>query len=228
MFKKYKGETIYNYIPEYYPQIDVENPVFVKLPPNMKDPRLSDIEREIHQYWHLIHPLLREYIVMLVRYIKQLGESSDEIEHLRRSLDIETQNSTQLSEENRQLKAQVSDLLIEKKALQEKVEDLMESRPTISADEFNALKMLTSSNFDVSKDDLETLLKKAVQTVRESEEIKKAREEREKMRKELEEAKAHFEKTQQEVGETFQKRLLEAQRRIDELEEELAKYKQQG
>ncbi|UJG43044.1 MAG: hypothetical protein K9W46_11800 [Candidatus Heimdallarchaeum endolithica] len=226
MFKKYKGETIYNYIPEYQPQVNVESPVFVKLPPDMKDPRLTDIEREIHQYWNIIHPLLREYIVMLARYIKQLGEGSDEIEHLRRSLDIETQNSTQLSEENRELKAQVSDLLIEKKALQEKVEDLMKSRPTISADEFNALKMLTSSNFDVSKDDLETLLKKAVQTVRESEEIKKAREERDKMRKELEEAKAHFEKTQQEVGETFQKRLLEAQRRIEELEEELAKYKQ--
>ncbi|RLG12424.1 hypothetical protein DRN69_06745 [Candidatus Pacearchaeota archaeon] len=226
MFKKYKGETIYNYIPEYQPQVNVESPVFVKLPPDMKDQRLTDIEREIHQYWNIIHPLLREYIVMLARYIKQLGEGSDEIEHLRRSLDIETQNSTQLSEENRELKAQVSDLLIEKKALQEKVEDLMKSRPTISADEFNALKMLTSSNFDVSKDDLETLLKKAVQTVRESEEIKKAREERDKMRKELEEAKAHFEKTQQEVGETFQKRLLEAQRRIEELEEELAKYKQ--
>ena len=226
MFKKYKGETIYNYIPEYQPQVNVESPVFVKLPPDMKDPRLTDIEREIHQYWNIIHPLLREYIVMIARYIKQLGEGSDEIEHLRRSLDIETQNSTQLSEENRELKAQVSDLLIEKKALQEKVEDLMKSRPTISADEFNALKMLTSSNFDVSKDDLETLLKKAVQTVRESEEIKKAREERDKMRKELEEAKAHFEKTQQEVGETFQKRLLEAQRRIEELEEELAKYKQ--
>ncbi|MHA1866692.1 MAG: hypothetical protein ACTSXD_01355, partial [Candidatus Heimdallarchaeaceae archaeon] len=185
MFKKYKGETIYNYIPEYQPQVNVESPVFVKLPPDMKDPRLTDIEREIHQYWNIIHPLLREYIVMLARYIKQLGEGSDEIEHLRRSLDIETQNSTQLSEENRELKAQVSDLLIEKKALQEKVEDLMKSRPTISADEFNALKMLTSSNFDVSKDDLETLLKKAVQTVRESEEIKKAREERDKMRKEL-------------------------------------------
>ena len=123
MFKKYKGETIYNYIPEYQPQVNVESPVFVKLPPDMKDPRLTDIEREIHQYWNIIHPLLREYIVMLARYIKQLGEGSDEIEHLRRSLDIETQNSTQLSEENRELKAQVSDLLIEKKALQEKVNE---------------------------------------------------------------------------------------------------------
>ncbi|MHA1399342.1 MAG: hypothetical protein ACTSQE_03205 [Candidatus Heimdallarchaeaceae archaeon] len=226
MSKKYKGETIFNYLPEYYPQINVDTPVFTKLPPDLKDSRLSDIEREIHQYWNLIHPLIREYIILLSKHIRGLGEGYEELEHLRRSLDIEVENSAQLSEENRELKAQISDLLIDKKGLEEKLNDLMSSRPTISADEFNALKLLTSSNFDVSKDNLEELLKKAVQTARESEEIKKAREERDKMRKELEEAKKHFEKTQLEVGETFQKRLLEAQKRIDELEEELSKYKQ--
>ncbi len=223
MGKKYKGETIYDYLPEYLTEIDVSNPVFVKLPPDMKNRRLSSLEREIHTYWHLVHPMIREYITILAKTIKELGEGSEQIEHLRRSLDIEVENSTKLSEENRKLKSQISDLLIDKKGLEEKVKDLLSNRPTISADEFNALKMLTSANFDVSKDDLETLLKKAVQTVRESEEIKKARAERDKMRQELEEAKKNFEKTQLEVGETFQKRLLEAQKRIDELEEELSK-----
>jgi len=223
---RFKGDTIHNYIPEYYPQIDVETPTFVKLPTNIKDARLKDVEREVHQYWELIHPLVREYIAMATKYVKDLGEGSEQLEHLRRSLDIEVQNSAQLSEENRKLKSQLSDLMIDKKGLEEKVKDLMANRPSITAEEFNALKLLTSSKFDTSSEDVEILMKKAIQEVRESEAIKKAKEERDKMAKELEEAKKHFEKTQTEVGETFQKRLLDAQARIDELEEELAKYKQ--
>ena len=46
-----------------------------------------------------------------------------------------------------------------------------------------------------------------------------------KMKKELEDAKNHFERTQTEVGVTFQKKLLEAQSRIDELENELAQFR---
>jgi len=54
--------------------------------------------------------------------------------------------------------------------------------------------------------------------------MKKAREEKEKMQKELESEKARFEKIQKDVGETFQKKLMEYQARQDELEEELEQY----
>ncbi|MHA1222170.1 MAG: hypothetical protein ACTSSG_03600 [Candidatus Heimdallarchaeaceae archaeon] len=224
MSKKYKGETIYNYLPDYLASENVESPVFVKLPPDVKDPRLKDIEREIVQYWDILHPLVREYVLKIVRYLNKFGEGSEDLEHLRRSLDIEIDNSAQLSEENRKLKAQISDLVIEKKALEEKVQDLMKLRPEVSAEEVNAMKLMISSKYDVSTDNFQELMKKAVQEVRESEEIKKAKEERRKMEQELEEAKKHFEKTQVEVGETFQKKLLECQARIAELEEELSKY----
>ncbi|MHA2357645.1 MAG: coiled-coil domain-containing protein [Candidatus Heimdallarchaeaceae archaeon] len=223
--KRHKGETIYNYIPEYLPSINVDNPVFVKLPPDKKDTRLKDVEREIIQYWELLHPIVREQMIMLTKYVNEFGEGTDELVHLRRSLEIEIENSSELSEENRKLKAQISDLVIDKKALNEKIQDMISERPSITMEEVNAMKMLTSSKFDVSSENLETLLQQAVQEVRESAEIKKAREERDKMQRELEEAKAHFEKTQSEVGETFQKKLLESQARIDELEEELAKYR---
>ena len=49
--RKHKGETIYNYLPEYLPSIDTENPIFVKLPSDRKDTRLKDVEREIIHYW---------------------------------------------------------------------------------------------------------------------------------------------------------------------------------
>ncbi|MHA1686663.1 MAG: hypothetical protein ACTSYD_09705 [Candidatus Heimdallarchaeaceae archaeon] len=227
--KKYKGETLFNYIDplEYEASLNVDSPFFVKLPENVRDLKLKELERELHQYWDLIHPMVREYILMLTKYVNKFGEDLEETVHLRRTLDIEIQNSAELAEENRKLKAQLSDLMIEKKGLEEKVRDLLKSRPEVSKEEVESLKLLLSSKFDVKSDDIETLLKKAVQEVRESEAIKKAKEERDKMKKELEEAKAHFEKTQQEVGETFQKKLMEYQARIEELEEELAKYKQQ-
>jgi hypothetical protein len=223
--RKYKGETIFNYLPEYLPSVDIENPIFVKLPADRKDTRLKDVEREIIQYWEIIHPLVREHIVMLAKYVNDLGEGTEEVDHLRRSLELEINNSAELSEENRKLKAQISDLVIDKKGLDEKLKDMMKSRPSISGEEFKALKMLTSSKFDVSSNDLETLLKRAIQEIRESEEIKRAREDRDKMQKELDEAKKNFEKIQTEVGETFQKKLLASQARIDELEEEVEKLR---
>ena len=223
--KKHKGETIFNYIPDYLPSINIENPIYTKLPPNIKDSRLKDIERELVGYWDLLHPMVREYMVKIIKYMNEFGEGSDDLDHLRRTLDIELSNSSELSDENRKLKAQISDLLIEKKALDEKVGDMMANRPIITAEELQGLKMLVSSKYDITSGSVDELLQKAVQEARESEEIKKAKEERDKMKKELEEAKARFEKTQTEVGETFQKRLLESQARIEELEEELNSYK---
>jgi hypothetical protein len=223
--RKHKGETIYNYLPEYLPSLNVENPVFVKLPPDRKDTRLKDVEREIIQYWEIIHPLVREYISMLTKYVNDLGEGTEEVDHLRRSLELEINNSAELSEENRKLKAQISDLVIDKRGLNEKVQDMLKARPSITEEEVKALKMLTSSQYDISSNDLDNLLKQAIQDIRESEEMKKAREERDKMQKELEDAKKNFEKIQAEVGETFQKKLLASQARIDELEEELEKLR---
>ncbi|MCK5141161.1 MAG: hypothetical protein KAQ70_03125, partial [Candidatus Heimdallarchaeota archaeon] len=198
---------------------------YVKLPPDRKDTRLKDVERELVEYWELLHPIVREYMIMIVKYVNELGQGTDDLEHLRRSLEIELSNSSELSDENRKFKAQVADLLIEKKALKEKVDDMMSNRPIINAEELQSLKMLISSKYDVSSGSLDELMANAVQEARESEEIKKAKEERDKMKKELEEAKNHFEKTQAEVGETFQKKLLESQVRIEELEEELASSK---
>jgi len=223
--RKHKGETIFNYVPDYLPSFNVDNPLYVKLPPDRKDSKLKDVERELIEYWDILHPIVREYITMIVKYVNELGQGTDDLEHLRRSLDIELSNSSELSDENRKLKSQVADLLIEKKALEEKVSDMMSNRPTISTEELQSLKMLISSKYDVSSGSLDELMTKAVQEARESEEIKKAKEERDKMKKELEEAKEHFERTQVEVGETFQKRLLESQTLIEELEEELANYK---
>ena len=111
---KYKGETIFNYIPDYLPTFNVDNPVNVKLPPDRKDSRLKDVERELIEYWDLLHPMVREFLIMVIKYVNEFGEGSDDLEHLRRSLDIELSNSAELSDENRKLKSQVSDLLIEK------------------------------------------------------------------------------------------------------------------
>jgi hypothetical protein len=223
--RKHKGETIYKHLPEYLPSIGTENPIFVKLPPDRKDTRLKDVEREVIQYWDIIHPLVKEYIIMLTKYVNELGEGTEAVDHLKRSLDLEINNSAELSNENRKLKAQISDLVVDKKGLNEKVQDLIKARPSVSAEEVKALKMLTSSQFDVSSGDLENLLKQAVQEVRESDEIKKAREDRDKMQKELDEEKKNFDRIQIEVGETFQKKLLTLQTRIDELEEELEKLR---
>ncbi|TET79714.1 MAG: hypothetical protein E3J43_03135 [Candidatus Heimdallarchaeota archaeon] len=224
--KKYKGETIYDYVPDYYPTTNVDNPVFTKLPPGRKDSRMKDVERELVQYWEIIHPMVREYLITVVRYMNEFGEGSEDLEHLRRSLDLELTNSSELSEENRQLKAQISDLVVEKKALNEQINDLLDARPKASAEEINAMKLLISSQTDLSAADIDEKMRKAVQEVRESVEMKKANEDRAKMKKELEEAKVQFEKIQTEVGITFQKKLLEAQSRIDKLEEELAQYKE--
>ncbi|MBY9001044.1 MAG: hypothetical protein KGD64_09030 [Candidatus Heimdallarchaeota archaeon] len=223
--RKHKGETIFNYIPDYLPSFNVDIPVYVKLPPDTKDARLKDVERELIEYWDLLHPIIKEYLMMIVKYVNKFGEGSDNLVNLRRSLDIELSNSAELSDENRKLKAQVADLIVEKKALDEKVNDMMSNRPIVSAEELQSLKMLVSSKYDVSSGSVDELMARAVQEAKESEEIKKAKEERDKMRKELEEAKKSFEKTQTEVGVTFQKKLLESQARIEELEEELANYK---
>lgn len=223
--KKYKGETIYDYIPDYYSSVNIDSPVFTKLPPGQKDARLKDVERELVQYWELLHPMVREYLTMVVRYMNQYGEGSEDLEHLRRSLDLELQNSSELSEDNRKLKSQLADIMVEKKALDEKVNDLLSNKAQISDEEIRAMKLTLSSGANISETSLEELLKKAVQEVRESEEIKSAREDRQKMKKELDDAKEHFEKTQAEVGITFQKKLLEAQAKIDELEEELSQYR---
>ena len=223
-YKKFKGETIENYIQEYIPLINVDDPTFVKLPVDKKDNRLKDIEREIFQYWQLINPIIREYIKMIVDYLNDFGAGTENLESLRRSLDLELQNSSELSNENRKLKAQVSEMMIDKKMLREKYDDLIKEKPTVSKEEFESLKLMTSSKYDVSTGDFETLLSKALQDVRESDAMKKAREEKEKMQKELESEKARFEKIQKDVGETFQKKLMEYQARQDELEEELEQY----
>ena len=223
--KKYKGETIYDYVPDYYPTTNVENPVFTKLPPGRKDSRMKDVERELVQYWEIVHPMIREYLITIIRYMNEFGEGTEDIVHLRRSLDLELTNSAELSEENRKLKAQISDLVVEKKALDEKVSDLLASRPQQTAEEIDAMKLLVSSQTDLSTANIDEKLRNAVQEVKESAEMKKAREDREKMKKELEDAKEHFEKTQTEVGVTFQKKLLEAQSQIDELESELAQFR---
>ena len=220
--KKYKGETIYDYIPDYLASFNIENPVFTKLPSNRKDSRMKDIEREIIEHWEIVHPMIREYLIITIRYLNEFGEGSEDIDHLRRSLDIELSNSSELSEENRKLKAQISDLIIEKKSLDEKISDIKEQTPSISNEEVQSMKMMLSSKADITVDNFTEMLQKAIQEAKESEEIKKAKEERDKMEKELKEAKKHFEKTQAEVGETFQKKLLDLQARIDELEEELA------
>lgn len=223
--RKYKGETIFDHLPEYLPSTNIDNPVFVKLPPDKKDSRLKDIEREIVHYWEIVHPMMKEYFIMLTRYVNEFGEGTDDLVHLRRSLDIELSNSAQLSDENRKLKAQISDLVIDKKVLNEKIDDLMKQKSTLTAEEIEAMKLMVSSKYEVSSGSIDDIMKKAVQEARESEEIAKTREERAKMEKELEDAKKHFEKTQSEVGETFQKKILELQSRIDDLEEELSKYK---
>ena len=140
--RKHKGETIFNYIPDYLPSSNVDSPMYVKLPPGTKDSRLKDVERELIEYWDLLHPLVKEYMMMVVKYVNKFGEGSDDLEHLRRSLDIELSNSSELSDENRKLKAQVADLLIEKKALNEKISDMNENRPIVSAEELVLLPLV--------------------------------------------------------------------------------------
>ena len=220
--KKYKGETIYDYIPDYLASFNIESPGFTKLPSNRKDSRMKDIEREIVEHWDIVHPMIREYLIIVIRYLNEFGEGSEDLDHLRRSLDIELSNSSELSEENRKLKSQLSDIVIEKKSLQEKLNDLRKQTPTISMEEIQSMKLMLSSKADITVENFSEMLQKTVEEAKESEEIKKAKEERDKMEKELEDAKKNFEKTQAEVGETFQKKILDLQSRIDELEEELA------
>ncbi len=222
---KFKGETIFNYVPEYSPSVDVDALVFVKLPADKKDNKLKDIERDLHGYWELLHPMVKEYIIGIVKHLNELVLEVENVTYLRRSLDLELENSSRSSDENRQLKAQLSDLLMEKQALQEKVKDLLGDKPAIRPEEFQALKLLTSSKYDVQNDKLESLIEKAVQEARESEEIAKARQEKEKAMKELEDGKKHFEKTQKEVGEAFQMKIISLQQQISELEQELAEHK---
>ncbi|MCG3216157.1 MAG: hypothetical protein KAS63_05545 [Candidatus Heimdallarchaeota archaeon] len=221
--KKYKGETIFDHIPDYSPTITVDSPVFTKLPPEKKDSRLKDVEREVIQYWDILHPMLKEYILMIIRYLNDFGEGTEAISHLRRSLDIELDNSSELSEENRKLKSELSNIVLEKKSIEEKISDMRKQAPAVSGEELQSMKLMLSSKADLTVENFADMLKKAVQTAKESEEIKKAKEDRDKMSKELEDAKKHFERTQAEVGETFQKKLLDCQAQIDKLEEELAK-----
>ncbi len=221
---KYKEDTIFNFVPQYQALIDVDTPAFVKLPEGEHDPRLKDVERDLQQYWHLIHPMIREYIITVVNYLNDLGGSSQNIENIRRQLNIEVENSAQLSQENRELKEQVSELMVEKQGLEERINDLQTNRPTIAPEKYEALKLLTSSKFDTNAN-LEEALSKAVQEAKESNEMKKLREQHSKMERELQDAKKRFEKTQAEVAEDFQKKVLAKQERINELEEELAKVK---
>lgn len=224
--KKYKGETIYDYVPDYYSTINVENPVFSKLPPGTKDARLKDVERELLEYWDILHPMVKEYLIMTIRYMNEFGEGYDHIEHLQRSLDIELSNSAELSEENRKLKSQLADLIVEKQSVDERVKDLLAEMPRSSAEEVQAMQLLIASKANISAENVHELFQNAIQQIKESEEMKKAKEDRDKMKKELDEAKAHFEKTQAEVGETFQKKIIDLQTKIDELEEELSQYRQ--
>lgn len=221
---KYKEDTIFNFVPQYQALIDIDTPAFVKLPKGEHDPRLKDVERDLQQYWQLIHPMIREYIITVVNYLNDLGGSSQNVENIRRQLNIEIENSAQLSQENRELKEQLSELMIEKQGLEERINDLQTNRPTIAPEKYEALKLLTSSKFDTHAD-LEEALTKAVQEAKESNEIKRLHEEHSKMERELQDAKKRFEKTQAEVAEDFQKKILAKQERINELEAELAKVK---
>jgi hypothetical protein len=225
--KKYKGETIYDYVPDYYPTTNVENPVFTRLPPGRKDSRMKDVERELVQYWEILHPMVREYLITIIRYMNEFGEGTEDLDHLKRSLDIEQSNSSELSEENRKLKAQISDLVVEKRALDEKVTDLLDAQPKYTADEYEALTMVVQNATGLSESEIYAKLKKVSEELKENAKLRELDVKREKMEADLQDAKDKFEKTQEEVGLTFQKRLLESQSRIDELEEELEKYKSQ-
>ena len=124
-----KGKTIFDYIKEHTPFNSIDEVII----PEYMDNTVSDghltLDDDINEYWDVMHPLTKDYInsyANTYNKITELGSQRSDMDNVRRQLSFEQQNVNELNDKIRELQKNLQEMAVEKRDLEDRLNDTSE------------------------------------------------------------------------------------------------------
>ncbi len=219
--KKHKGDVLEEMFPNFQHRLQVDLLPSVRYLDGTVKVRHKELEGNLRSVWNELHPFLRETYVSYCHVLKSTMEKVSDVEGLQRRLEMEMDNSSELSEDIAKLKSQVGDLLIDKSKLDEQLTDVMDNMEEKMEQETKTLRELLQTKTGVSADNISEIISSSIAGKGDSADVAKLRSKLESVKGQLDEERSDFQRIQGEVGAAFQERIMQQQEKIDRLEREL-------
>ncbi len=226
MFRRKATSDLSEYIPDYEPFWESEGKPSFDLPKEIKNAAYDELSDLVDEYWAVLHPMIQDYIISFHEVGEKMAEimvsSKKDSETAGRRVKVEQNNLEKLNAQIKEIRGQLSNESLIRRDLEERLKDETVQIKKQAGDEKKALENIIASKFDLPGGAVEDALAKAMTDSLSTTEVEKMKSRMEKAETELERAKEEFERIQAEVSDSFQKKVLDLQLKVSELEEELS------
>ncbi|MCG3219551.1 MAG: hypothetical protein KAR35_11100 [Candidatus Heimdallarchaeota archaeon] len=226
MFRRKASRDLDEYIPDYEPFWESEGKPSFKLPEGISNAAYDELSNLIDEYWAVLHPMIQDYIISWHEVGEKIAETMEsakkDSETASRRVRVEQNNLENLNTQIKEIRSQLSNESLIRRDLEERLKDETTQIKKQADEEKKALENIIASKFDLPGGAVEGALKQAMTDSLSTSEVEKMKTRMEKAEEELERAKGEFERIQAEVSDSFQKKVLDLQMKVSELEEELA------
>jgi len=226
MFRRKTSRDLDEYIPDYEPFWESEGKPSFKLPEGISNAAYDELSDLIEQFWAVLHPMIQDYIISWHEVGDKMSESmvsaKNEADTVARRVKVEQNNLENLNVQIKELRAQLSNESLIRRDLEERLKDETDQIKKHAESEKKALENIIASKFDLPGGAVEGALTQAMTDSLSTAEVEKMKVRMEKAEDGLEKSKEEFERIQAEVSDSFQKKVLDLQMKVSELEEELA------
>lgn len=226
MFRRKTSRDLNEYIPDYEPFWDSEGKPSFKLPQGISNAAYDELSDLVDEYWAVLHPMIQDYVIAWHEVGEKIAESmisaKKDAETSSRRVKVEQNNLENLNVQIKEIRGQLSNESLIRRDLEERLKDETVQIKKQAEEEKRALENIIASKHDLTGGAVEDALKQAMTASLSTAEVEKMKSRMIKAEEELERAKEEFERIQAEVSDSFQKKVLDLQLKVSELEEELS------
>lgn len=222
MFGK-KNKTLWDYVSEHNPYneiIDLIQPSYLEGTVTSEHKELAN---DINEYWDLLHPLVQDFInsygLTLNKMNEELQLARDNLENSRRQLTFEQQNVQDLSDQVREIKGELQNVLVIKRDLETRLEDEREMLQKQFNEEKRALQLIAESKFD--KNEIDKIVGDVRSGIGDSDEVKRLQKKVEEFEQQIQKEREENEKIQEELSTSFMEKIQRSDAMIQNLKARL-------
>jgi septal ring factor EnvC (AmiA/AmiB activator) len=222
MFKKSK--TLDDYIKDYNPYNDIEVLVKPKYIENTASAEHKELEKDIEEYWDLIHPMVADFInsyaLTMEKMIKTHQEMENSMTNSRRSLTLEQENVQELNDQVRELKKALASEGVIRRDLEERLRDERASMESHFAQEKKSLELMLEAKVPEGAS-VEDIIKQISGKMGSSEEAERYKKKIAELEKKIQEEREENEKIQAELSMSFMEKMTKSDEIISNLKARL-------
>lgn len=219
-----KKKSLDDYIPEYNPYNEIEYLKKPKYPEGVASVEHKELEKDLEEYWDLVHPMIADFINSYGKTIDKMAEEfvtmQSTLNSARRNLTLEQENVQELNDQVRELKKTLSQEGVIRRDLEERLRDEREAMENHFAQEKKSLELIAETKFPEGVS-IEEVVKQIAANVGSSEEAKRLKEKVKELEEKIKDEREENERIQGELSMSFMEKITKADEIIQTLKERL-------